>query len=125
MQWWQLNKEDVFTKLSSSPDGLTRQAAEQKLSAAGPNELVEKKRKPAWKIFLNQFRDFMIGVLLAAAIVAGIAGDLTDTIIIITVLSVATVIQRIWHVRRLADARQRSALRAAPASVHQDDKENG
>jgi CDP-diacylglycerol--glycerol-3-phosphate 3-phosphatidyltransferase len=66
------------------------------------------------------------GIALAGL---GFAPALIGAIIIITVLSLATVIQRIWHVRRLADARYRTALAsaptAAPASVDEDDKEKG
>lgn len=44
------------------------------------------KKKPAWLLFLGQFTDFMILVLLAAAVIAGIAGDVTDTIIILGIV---------------------------------------
>ncbi len=56
------------------------------LAEFGLNELQEKKKKPAWLLFLAQFSDFMILVLLAAAIIAGIAGDITDTIIILIIV---------------------------------------
>jgi Ca2+-transporting ATPase len=86
MNWWQLDIADVLTRLKSSKDGLTDDSAKSKFEEVGPNELVEKKRKSAVTIFLNQFKDFMIIVLLAAAIVAGIAGDVTDTIIIVVIV---------------------------------------
>jgi len=86
MNWWQLDIPDVLRNLNSSEDGLTDDLAKSKLSDVGPNELVEKKRKSTLTIFLNQFKDFMIIVLLAAAVVAGIAGDLTDTIIIVVIV---------------------------------------
>jgi Ca2+-transporting ATPase len=86
MNWWQLDTHDVLKNLDSSNDGLTDQAAKAKLNEVGPNELIEKKRKSTLTIFLNQFKDFMIIVLLAAAIVAGIAGDITDTIIIVVIV---------------------------------------
>jgi P-type Ca2+ transporter type 2C len=82
MNWWQLEAKEVIVKTGSSESGLTSEAAKAKLESVGPNELQEKKRKTPLKIFLNQFKDFMIVVLLAAAIIAGIAGDITDTIII-------------------------------------------
>jgi Ca2+-transporting ATPase len=92
MNWWQLDIADVLTKLNSTRDGLTDDAAKSLLSEVGPNELVEKKRKSTLVIFLNQFKDFMIVVLLAAAVVAGIAGDLTDTIIIIVIVVLNAVV---------------------------------
>ncbi|HET8586799.1 MAG TPA: CDP-alcohol phosphatidyltransferase family protein [Candidatus Limnocylindria bacterium] len=61
------------------------------------------------------------GIALAGL---GVAPALIGAIIIVTALSVATVIQRIWHVRRLAAARHRASPAAAPASVDHSDKEN-
>ena len=86
MNWWQIDRDEVFKRTGSSLTGLSHEAAQRKMDEVGPNELIGKNRKPAWKIFLNQFKDFMILVLLAAAIVAGIAGDLTDTIIIVVIV---------------------------------------
>jgi P-type Ca2+ transporter type 2C len=92
MNWWQLNIDDVLSKVGSSVEGLTEESAEAKRKSEGPNELQEKKRKTPLTIFLNQFKDFMIVVLLAAAIVAGIAGDITDTIIIAVIVFLNAVV---------------------------------
>jgi P-type Ca2+ transporter type 2C len=86
MNSWQLDKDAIFKKFNTSIEGLSDDSANTKMEEVGPNELLEKKRKSPFQIFLNQFKDFMIVVLLAAAVVAGIAGDLTDTIIIIVIV---------------------------------------
>ena len=86
MNWWQLESAKIISELHSSEKGLPSAAAEKLFNEVGPNQLQEKKRKSAFSIFLNQFKDFMILVLLAAAIVAGIVGDLTDTIIIAVII---------------------------------------
>lgn len=86
MNWWQLDTSEVLKKFGTPGEGLTADSARSILSEVGPNELVEKKRKSPLTIFLNQFKDFMILVLLAAAIVAGIAGDIADTIIIVVIV---------------------------------------
>ena len=86
MNWWLLDIPDVLRNLNTTKDGLGDDEAKSRLAEVGLNELVEKKRKTTLAIFLNQFKDFMIIVLLAAAIVAGIAGDITDTIIIIVIV---------------------------------------
>lgn len=86
MNWHHLDSKEVLELTSSSSSGLTSATAALKLAEYGPNELAGKSKKPAWKILVNQFTDFMILVLLAAAIIAGIAGDLTDTIIILVIV---------------------------------------
>ena len=66
--------------------GLTPEEARRRLERYGPNELIEKKRKSLWMMFLDQFKDFMILVLIAAAVVAGVIGDPVDTIAIAVIV---------------------------------------
>jgi len=56
--------------MSSPRIGLSSKEAKKKLETYGPNRLAEKKRKPPWILFLEQFKDFMVLVLIAAAIVS-------------------------------------------------------
>jgi len=86
MNWHNLESTEVIAKTGSSANGLTSESVLLKLAEFGPNELQEKKKRPPWILFLNQFKDFMIVVLIAAAVIAGIAGDLTDTIIILVIV---------------------------------------
>src|SRR5688572_24778395 len=90
--WWNLEIEKVITQTGSSAEGLSSSEAEGRLAESGYNELLEKPRKPEWKIFLHQFKDFMILILLVAAAVAGIIGDLTDTIIIVCIVMINAVV---------------------------------
>ncbi|MBL7739397.1 MAG: cation-translocating P-type ATPase [Chitinophagaceae bacterium] len=99
MNWHHLALEEVIKLTGSSVNGLTEESASLKLAEYGPNELQEKKKKPAWVLFLHQFKDFMILVLLAAAIVAGIAGDLTDTIIILVIVILNAIVGFIQEYR--------------------------
>ena len=66
--------------------GLSNNDVIKKQGQVGKNLLEEKKKKSAWQLFFHQFTDFMILVLVAAAIISGIAGDLTDTIIILVIV---------------------------------------
>lgn len=78
--------------LGARTDGLQQVDAEEKLISHGANELVREKKKPLWLKFLKQFQDFMIIVLLAAAIIAGIMGDVTDTVIILLIVIINAII---------------------------------
>ena len=86
MQFHQLNKEETFAQLKSGLPGLTREEARLRLEQYGPNVLAEKKKKTALRMFLDQFTDFMILVLIAAAIISGIVGEASDTIAIIVIV---------------------------------------
>ncbi|HUC79994.1 MAG TPA: HAD-IC family P-type ATPase, partial [Flavisolibacter sp.] len=86
MNWHSQHIDEVLSATKSSPQGLDAASVTQKQNEFGLNQLASKKKKPAWLLFLLQFKDFMILVLVAAAIISGIAGDLTDTIIILVIV---------------------------------------
>jgi len=92
MNWHLLTVEKALEVCDSGITGLSSDKAELILKENGPNELLEKKKKPAWLIFLYQFKDFMIFVLIAAAVISGLIGDLTDTIIILVIVILNAVI---------------------------------
>ena len=92
MNWHHLDTKEVMEVTGTSSDGLSNEVAAVKLAEYGPNELQVKKKKPAWVLFFLQFKDFMILVLMAAAIIAGFAGDLTDTIIILVIVIINAVV---------------------------------
>ena len=86
MNWHKLSILETFDLLGSSQQGLSASVAEDKLLQSGPNELEEGKKKSIAGILLSQFKDVMILILLAAAIIAGLVGDLTDTIVILIIV---------------------------------------
>lgn len=92
MNWHSEKIEEVIVKLQSSPDGLSSEQAQQRLEEYGPNELVEKKKKTPFMMFIDQFSDFMILVLIAAAVISGFIGELSDTIAIIVIVLLNAVI---------------------------------
>ena len=66
--------------------GLTTADVERRAAAWGPNELAEPARRPQWLRLLDQFRSWLIGILLAAAVIAGIIGEVKDALVIAVVL---------------------------------------
>lgn len=84
--WHQLSTRAVLEQLNSSRNGLSESSAAERALQYGHNELTEAKRKSVGSIFLGQFKDIMILILLAAAIVSGFIGDFTDTIVILCIV---------------------------------------
>jgi Ca2+-transporting ATPase len=72
MNWHQLNIEETYKQLGTTQQGLSILAAKEKLLQFGPNELQEGKKKSIGIMFLTQFKDVMILILLAAAVISGI-----------------------------------------------------
>ena len=66
--------------------GLKEAEAGTRRKQFGPNELREAPRQPFWRRFLDQFKDLVVWILIAAAVIAGFLGDLTDTIAILAIV---------------------------------------
>ncbi len=92
MNWHLISTKEALEKTGSRPGGLTASESEERLEKYGPNQLQEKKRKPAWLMFLGQFKDVMILILIAAAAVSGLIGDLKDTIVILVIVVLNAVV---------------------------------
>lgn len=86
MNWYRLSIDEIYELLGSSPNGLPAQQVEEKKLRHGLNELAEARKKNAWAIFFSQFTDVMILILIAAAVISGFIGDLTDTIVILVIV---------------------------------------
>jgi P-type Ca2+ transporter type 2C len=84
--WHEDNILDALHRIESTPEGITMSEATQRLQKTGPNELTEGARKSAFAMFLEQFKDFMILVLIGAAVISGIIGDLSDTVVILIIV---------------------------------------
>ncbi|ANK61305.1 MULTISPECIES: cation-translocating P-type ATPase [Loigolactobacillus] len=84
--YYQQSSKELLTKFSTTDAGLSKQEAQQRLTQNGPNSLVANKRKNVLQRFIDQFKDFMIIVLLVAALVAGFSGEIADAVIIMLVV---------------------------------------
>lgn len=83
---------DLFRELESHDSGLTQQEAQERLIQYGKNEIIESKKKTPLKIFLSQFTDIMIIILVISAIVSGLLGDKTDMVIIIAIVILNSIV---------------------------------
>jgi len=92
VNWHNLDINKVFALTGSSPSGLSSQVVEQRIVEYGLNELLEKKKKPVWLLFLKQFNDFMILLLIVAAVISGLIGDVGDTVVILVIVLLNAVI---------------------------------
>lgn len=90
---------DIYSAFVTSAKGLSNAEVQKRLKKHGYNELQEKKKIPVWKLFLNQFKDFMILILAVAAILSGIVGELTDTVIILIIIFLNAIVGFIQEFR--------------------------
>ncbi len=120
INWHQLAQKEVAEKLQSSDTGLVSEEARRRLEQYGPNELIEKKHKSLWMMFLDQFKDFMILVLIAAAVVAGVIGEPSDTIAIAVIVLLNAVLGFVQEYRAEKAMAALKKLAAPSATVVRD-----
>ncbi len=99
MSWYMKGIDEVIRELGSSPEGISSEEALRRIEKYGPNELQEKKKKTPFTMFMDQFRDFMILVLVAASVISGIIGELSDTVAIVVIVVLNAVIGFIQEFR--------------------------
>ncbi len=97
--WHGMNTEEVLLHLESSVAGLTSEEAQRRLAEHGLNIIPEKQQRSMGFILLGQFTDFMIVVLLLAALISGFIGEAQDTIAILVIVLLNAVIGTIQEFR--------------------------
>ena len=119
--WHALSVEKVAGRLAVDPAaGLAAEEVAARLARHGPNMLPEGRRRTPWRMLLDQFKDFMILVLIAAAVVSGIVGEATDTIAIVVIVLLNAVIgfAQEWRAERAMAALR--SMAAPTARVRRD-----
>jgi Ca2+-transporting ATPase len=114
--------QDIFKQLHSSPHGLSAEEASKRLGQYGRNELIESKKRTLFMMFLDQFKDFMIMVLIAAAIISGIIGELVDTLAIVVIVILNAIIGFVQEYRAEKAIKALKKMAAPTAVVYRDMK---
>ncbi|NQX48586.1 cation-translocating P-type ATPase [Paenibacillus tritici] len=92
MEYYRHSVSDTLEEVHSSTSGLTSAEVDNRLAKEGYNELKGKPKDPLWKLFLENFKDPMVVVLLIAATVQIVMGHLMESIIIFVVLILNAII---------------------------------
>ncbi|EXX85238.1 hypothetical protein BG52_08555, partial [Paenibacillus darwinianus] len=121
--WHQLGQSALAEKLESNPQaGLTAAQAAERLNAYGRNELSEGKRISPLTLFLNQFKDFMVLVLVGATLLSGLLGEYLDAVTIVAIIVINGILGFVQEYRAEQSLRSLKALSAPTARVVRDGK---
>ena len=80
-QVYQMDVDKVFTQMQTNEKGLSMQRAKELLEEKGENVLEEGKKKTAVMVFLEQFKDLLVMILIIAAIVSAVSGNAESTVV--------------------------------------------
>ncbi len=109
--------EEVMKEVRASKEGLQEEEAKQRLHKYGKNMLQEGKKKSAMMIFLEQFKDFLVMILIAAALLSLFLGDLQSAIVILVVITINAVLGTIQHMKAEQSLESLKALSAPHVKV--------
>ena len=122
-EWYRREAEDALSSLNSGRDGLKPAEAQKRLGRYGANELAEKKAVSPWVLFLEQFKSFLIIILIIAVVLSAVLGEVADAVIIGIIILLATGLGffQEYRAERAMEALRRMA--APMASVRRGGKE--
>ncbi len=122
-QWYRREAEETLSALKSGRDGLKPAEAQKRLEGYGANELAEKKGVSPWSLFLQQFKSFLIVILLIAVVLSAVLGEVADAVIIGIIVLFASGLGffQEYRAERAMEALRRMA--APMASVRRGDRE--
>ena len=97
--YYQLSAEETMKELNGSTEPLTDEQVREHKEKYGPNELVEGKKKTILQIFLEQYKDFLVIILIIAAIVSGFMGNAESAAVILIVITMNAILGTVQTVK--------------------------
>lgn len=116
-QYYLQTKDEVLKEFKTGSDGLSTKQAEENLAKYGKNALVEGKKKTAFQVFLEQFKDLMVIILIIAAVISAFTGDLESTLVIIAVLILNAILGTVQHIKAEKSLESLKSLSSPSAKV--------
>ncbi|AGQ23839.1 Hypothetical calcium-transporting ATPase [Lactobacillus helveticus CIRM-BIA 101] len=121
-QYYLQTKAKVLEELKTSSGGLSSQQAKDNLAKYGKNALIEGKKKTTLQVFLEQFKDLMVIILIIAAVISAFTGELESTLVIIAVLILNAILGTVQHIKAEKSLESLKSLSSPSAKVLRDGK---
>ena len=118
--WYLSPKERVLARLHTSERGLTTHEAKIILDETGENTLKEQIQKKAWQVFLEQFQDLLVIILMVAAVISMMSDNVESTIVIFAVILLNAVLGTTQHQKAKKSLNSLKALSSPAARVLRD-----
>ncbi|WP_346698443.1 cation-translocating P-type ATPase [Catenibacillus scindens] len=119
-EFYQMTKEEALSALQASENGLSDAKAQKALETHGENALTEQKKKSLLQVFLSQFADLLVIILIIAAIVSMISGNVESTIVIIAVIVLNAILGTVQYAKAEKSLDSLKALSSPKAKVLRD-----
>lgn len=121
-EWYHQTQEELCKELETCSEGLSSEAAAKHLEKYGKNAIAEARKKPVWLIFLEQFKDLLVIILIIAALISAFTGDPESFIVIIAVITMNAILGTVQTVKAERSLSDLKKLSSPTAKVLRDGK---
>ncbi|WP_196001547.1 cation-translocating P-type ATPase [Clostridium sp. 1001271B_151109_B4] len=116
-KYFSIESEEILKKFNVSKDGLNEKQIGENTNKYGLNELNQKKKKSIFQVFISQFKDLLIFILIAAGIISMLSNNVESTIVIFTVIILNAALGTVQHFKAEQSLDSLKALSAPSAKV--------
>ena len=116
-KYFSIETEEILEKFNVSKDGLNEKQVDENISKYGLNELNQKKKKSVLQVFISQFNDLLIFILIASGIISMLSNNVESTIVIFAVIILNAVLGTVQHFKAEQSLDSLKALSAPSAKV--------
>ena len=120
MDFYKMKKEDIFKELSATENGLSSVEVSERLKKYGKNEIAEEKAQSPIMVFLGQYKDFLVIILIIAAIISMALGDVESSLVILIVITINAILGTVQEIKAEASLASLKAMSAPTAKVVRD-----
>ncbi|MBS6501954.1 MAG: cation-translocating P-type ATPase [Clostridium sp.] len=114
--------DKVLKNFNVSKSGLTENQVKENLDKFGYNQLTEKQKQTVMQVFLSQFKDLLVIILIIAAIISAATGNLESTLVIFAVIILNAILGTVQHFKAEASLDSLKALSSPSAKVYRNGK---
>ena len=119
-EWYQQTKEEILRQFKVKEQGLSSSQAEKILAEKGENVLEEGKRKSTLQVFLEQFCDLLVVILIIAALISMVSGNVESTVVILAVIILNAILGTVQHAKAEKSLDSLKSLSSPNAKVLRD-----
>ena len=118
--YYQMSGEEVLQEVNGSLEPLTNEQVREHQEQYGTNELVEGKKKTILQIFLEQYKDFLVIILIIAAVASGFMGDVESAAVILIVITMNAILGTVQTIKAEQSLASLKKLSGPEAKVLRD-----
>lgn len=119
-EWYQKPAEEALHSFETTQAGLTEEEAVKRREKYGENQLSEGEKKSLFQVFLGQFMDLLVVILIVAAVISAFSGNLESTVVILVVLVLNAVLGTVQYAKAEKSLASLKELSAPNAKVLRD-----